>query len=182
MPNIIFEGPDSSGKSTLSSRVMATFGGQHTLTFQPGQGPPKSPEEMISRIQWFLSVDNCIFDRHPCVSQPIYGSLRNDPKLPRDLLDEFYDQPNIFIYCRTSSLQGHEVKSYEKRAHVESVRENFGQLVELYDIWATEHRPLIYIRDTPQEKGDHRNTQPGMDVRHFVHQIRVQYEFMKGLY
>ena len=62
--NIILEGPDSTGKSTLA-RIIA----QHVpLSIQPGAGPPQSPEEIIARGKWYLTLDNKIFDRHPCRS------------------------------------------------------------------------------------------------------------------
>ncbi len=141
MRNIVVEGIDASGKSTLV-KVLAEKLGMHV---QEGEGPPKYKGEIDERIRRLLARTDHVFDRHPCVSQAIYCSIRKGQEHPRkDLTKQFYDTNPFFIYCRATSLDGHVVKDYEDPEHVMAVNENHTQLLKLYDAWAVRYAHCIY--------------------------------------
>lgn len=158
--NVIIEGPDGAGKSTLIERLVDVNGplvrslvGAHLympLRVQAGEGPPKYPREINERTLRYLDMKHTIFDRHPCVSQPIYGEMRKltfagavEEILPSSLL-HFYEQDNLFIYCRAQRLMRHVVKAHEDLKHVATVEEKYALLVDMYDKWAAMRANLTY--------------------------------------
>src|SRR5687767_8321524 len=142
--NVIVEGPDGTGKSTLIDRL-TTMRLYVPFRTQAGEGPPKYPREINERALRYLDMKNTIFDRHPCVSQPIYSQLRGKDEdiLPSTLL-HFYEQDQLFIYCRSTRLTHHLVKSYEDPDHVATVEDKYAALVDAYDKWAVMRANLIY--------------------------------------
>jgi energy-coupling factor transporter ATP-binding protein EcfA2 len=135
--NIVLEGPDGSGKSTLA-RMIA----QHVpLVYTPGEGPPKYPGEMIERVERYLRLDNCLFDRHPCVSDLIYGQFRtNREGIPQYLVDAFYETKPFFIYC-FGRAGPHEVKDYDSSGHIKMVHRHDQAIRDAYGEWAQRHVP-----------------------------------------
>jgi len=78
---IVVEGVDNSGKSTLIKALQVVF---PERPVQGSEGPPKYKGEMDERVaRYIMQPANTIYDRHPCVSQPIYGTMRShlDPIL-----------------------------------------------------------------------------------------------------
>ena len=131
--NIIIEGPDSTGKSTLANMIA-----QHVfLPIQPSEGPPQSQEEIVARAEWYLTLDNKIFDRHPCVSEPIYGQFR-DPRthMPPELLDRFYQTRPLFIYCHGKAPGEHQLKDYDTPEHLDLVSKHEDTIHNAYIEWA----------------------------------------------
>lgn len=139
--NIVLEGPDGSGKSTLAHVLQ-----QHVpFTYVPGGGPPHYPGEMIERVKKYLALDNSLFDRHPCVSQPIYGSFRNDPKntIPDKLIHQFYESKPFIVYC--GSVSGfHNLKNYDTPVHVKMINDFEDRIRRAYTIWAIHHSHFSY--------------------------------------
>lgn len=140
--NVILEGSDGSGKSTLARRLSEEL----DVHLQLGDGPPKRPGEIESRMQRYLGMTDTIFDRHPGVSQVIYGQLRSETMSPAmsSLVIELYHRPNLFIYCRATNASRHVVKEGEDPAHVETLTQRYAELVRLYDEWALGAANLIY--------------------------------------
>lgn len=137
--NIVLEGPDGSGKSTLA-RIIT----RHVpLRYMPGEGPPKYPGEMVERVRRLLRLDNCLFDRHPCVSQLIYDRFREGGEgLPEELVDAFYATKPFFIYCYGQAGE-HQVKpggpdTPEHLAMIERYNDN---IRNAYHEWAQSHVP-----------------------------------------
>jgi ABC-type cobalamin/Fe3+-siderophores transport system ATPase subunit len=135
--NIVLEGPDGSGKTTLA-RIIA----QHVpLLYTPGEGPPKYPGEMVERVRRLLRLDNCLFDRHPCVSQLIYDRFREDGEgLPEGLVDAFYATKPFFIYCY-GRAGAHEAKQYDSPEHLAMVEQFDDNIRNAYHEWAQGHVP-----------------------------------------
>lgn len=143
--NIILEGPDGSGKSTLAHMIA-----QHVpFTIKGGEGPPKWPGEMEERVFRYLRMDNTLFDRHPCVSQVIYDSFRtNGESIDPALIDVFYDQRNLFIFCDNQrSLEESHVADNDQADtpdHLELITNNDQAIREAYRGWAQRNDALVY--------------------------------------
>lgn len=142
--NVIVEGPDNTGKSTLIKSIREQM---PQLTFIPGGGPEKYPGEINDRVNKLLYLENSLFDRHPCVSQMIYGRFRS-PASPVEyrLLDEFYATKPIFIYCFGAvTLDGHEVKGeHDTPEHLAMVAQNNQEIHRLYSEWAERYATIQF--------------------------------------
>lgn len=148
--NVILEGSDGSGKSTLA----AYLSGELNIRVQQGSGPPRHEGEIEQRLRAYLNLDGVIFDRHPAISQPIYGMLRKELLSPefKAMVSEFYGQPSLIIYCRATSLEKHRVKEGENPDHIAALNDNHAALLAAYDAWAVARANLIYrIGDTQDD-------------------------------
>lgn len=141
--NIVLEGPDGGGKTQLAHILRDIT----RMTLVPGEGPPKFPGEINERARRYIAMDNCIFDRHPCISQPIYGRLRRTDNEPIMLgtIHKFYDSRPLIIYCRTKeiSLQNATFGVNENPEHVEAVRSRYAEICFAYDAWSIYHANMI---------------------------------------
>lgn len=140
--NVILEGPDGGGKSTLAGHLSKLW----NLRLQEGSGPPKKEGEIEQRLAGYLKMENTIFDRHPAVSEPIYTRIRQKQVSLefKALTNAFYQQNNLFIYCRSTTNTRHVVKPGEDPRHIEALNANYDTLVQLYDQWALRHAHHIY--------------------------------------
>jgi thymidylate kinase len=140
--NVILEGPDGGGKSTLAEYLA----NQLDLRIQQGSGPPKHPGEIEERLRAYLDMDGVIFDRHPAISDPIYNVLRGTRESPefKAMMTEFYGQPSLIIYCRSTNAARHKVKEGEHPEHIKMLTEKYERLVQVYDQWALERAHLMY--------------------------------------
>ena len=146
--NIVLEGPDGSGKSTLAGQIAQVLG----RLVQPSEGPPKYPGELNERIRRYAFFDGIIFDRHPVISQTIYATIRanNEERVDHQLEADFYNEHNIFIYCRATHLGKHVTKEHDTPEHLEKIERNYEAIIGHYDAWALSHANLIYrIGDDP---------------------------------
>lgn len=165
--NIVFEGPDGGGKSTLVKRVQERFDRiaagasiydvSHRFagwSTQHSGGPAKSTEEIDARVRDYLARDRVIFDRYPAISSPIYSTIFNGIGGPsQELIDQFYATKPLLIYCRATSPDRHEVKpdDHAKR-FLDRIAPEYHRLVYLYDQWAAEHANLIFRIGDDTEK------------------------------
>lgn len=130
--NVIIEGPDGSGKSTLAKALCEFL----PLRYVPGEGPEKYPSEVVERAERYLNMDGCLFDRHPCISQPIYGSFREgSTKIPSYLVDQMWET-SIVIYCY-GRIGDHQLKDYDTEDHIRLVEDNDRGIRSLYEEWAS---------------------------------------------
>ena len=130
--NIIIEGPDASGKTTLAKGLSQEL----PFTLKSGEGIERYPGEIIERIKRYLSMDDMIFDRHPIISQFIYNQFReNGTPIPQELIDKFYSQDNIIIYCY--GIAGpHEPKEYDSEEHLSMINRFEDNIRNAYEEWA----------------------------------------------
>lgn len=141
--NIVVEGADNSGKSTLISYLHKVL----KLPVIVGKGPPRTQQEINQRVLSYLTYDHVIFDRHPAVSNFIYDQFR-DQSMPvsQELIQQFYATKPLFIYCRSddSSLEGHQIMANETPEQIELVENHHRHIRLLYDTWALSHATIIY--------------------------------------
>jgi thymidylate kinase len=145
--NIVLEGVDATGKSTLAYKLSRTFPG---FKVQLGLGPPKTLQEIEDRIERYLGMTFTIFDRHPCVSQMIYDAIRGGFNMPGALLiNRFYDSKPLLIYCdpkvsSQSPLAKHRRGEFDTDEHIAAITKRYDDLLRMYRLWAVQNAHLIY--------------------------------------
>lgn len=148
MTNIIVEGLDNSGKSTLVKYLSEELG----WDICQGQGPSRFIGDMTSRVNALLLEDNRIFDRHPVVTNLIYDFGRMKMGMPIDpisvdLAARFYKTRPLFIYCDPlyRRMEGHVFrKATDLPTHIHMVEECYDLLLVEYRRWAFEKADLFY--------------------------------------
>lgn len=141
---LILEGPDNSGKSTLAAHLSEAL----AIPITSSEGPEKYPGEINERLRRYHEDSRklMIFDRHPAISQLIYGSFREggahgvDP----DLVQQLYNRDPLIIYCHGRSLSGHVIKDHDSAAHRASVARYHEEICQQYDAWAAEKAHIHY--------------------------------------
>lgn len=151
MAVIVIEGVDNSGKSTLANRMKDFF--LPSCTIQRSEGPDKGNGEINERIRTYNVMisqsarsGTLIFDRHPCISEPIYSRYRGIRQCSVDpmLIENFYERHPLFIYCADRGLRGHVEKKHDKPEHLTSIKDNHNAIVEDYMFWALSRAHIIY--------------------------------------
>lgn len=143
---IILEGPDNCGKSTLAKQLNEELG----FIIVPSEGREKFPGEINARVKRYNEDygDNVIFDRHPVVSQEMYRQVVKNSPIEESLIDDFYSQGHIFIYCRPNAtdrkMQGHQAQDYDDPKYLRKIEERYGPLTRAYDLWALTNAHFIY--------------------------------------
>lgn len=182
--NIILEGHDNAGKSTLAHAIGRRIG----RPVKPSEGPEQYPGELEERVARYNNYTPHIFDRHPCVSDPIYSIARGVPtRLSMDTIEKFYATPALFIYCDplNRGMGGHVGKDHDSPEHMAAVFSHYQSLLAKYRQWATDHAHIIYrIGDDPERVIDMVVTHlertnvfdPVRDVRDFMSKFGQAYE------
>lgn len=145
--NIIIEGPDASGKSTLAL-FLSSFLRMPVVT---SPGPVKTEEEMCNRAERYLKMDRTIFDRHPCVSEVIYGAVRGKTLIPARYLTRFDLSKKVVIYsaCRFTH---HNLKAHDTEEHRLMLQSKAEFIRCEYDRWAMRFADIIYRDYTDQAR------------------------------
>lgn len=147
--NIVLEGPDASGKSTLARYLSQEL----KRAVVPSEGPEKYPGEINERIRRYRWFDNVIFDRHPCVSQGIYSIFSKLTPPDRDLVFDFYETKPVMVYCMTTfQALTHETKEHDSEQHLAMIAENDKEIRSLYDQWALDYAHFIYRVGSPMTR------------------------------
>lgn len=148
---VVLEGIDNSGKSTLAIELQKVF----RVGIQRSEGPPKYPGEMDERLERYSQYSSCIFDRHPCVSQVIYGMMRGEIDFNQDLyVPRFYDAEPFLIYCDPLGrrMHGHQERiEVDTPKHVSFIDDNYDSLLFEYRAWAIAHAHWVYRIGDPIE-------------------------------
>lgn len=143
MFNIILEGPDGSGKSTLAKKLAHEL----VMKVQHSGGPAKGPHDMELRLRRFAKMDYTVFDRHPCISEPIYGSYRQRLlDVNQQQIEHFYSQGHLIIYCDGTSQTrtNHVTKGHETGEHQELLNNHGFEIIDRYRSWAINRADLVY--------------------------------------
>lgn len=145
---IIIEGPDGSGKTTLIEHLIRN----HSWPVVFGEGPPKHPGEMLERLKRFAQMAErtqdqvTLYDRHPSVSDPIYSTAAGRSLLQPDYYNWVYQLPHLCVYCQAKddSLSNHTLGEFDTPEHLTMVRENAPYIREAYGLWALKRAHIIH--------------------------------------
>lgn len=141
---IVLEGPDNAGKSTLAAFLSERLG----IPVKHSGGPSKYPGEVNARaLEFNRDTSDLIYDRHPCVSQNVYQDAlqAGGEYVEQQHLDAFYAGKPLIIYCKSlGNLDGHRMTDHSSPEYFDQVERNYNALCNLYDLWAVEHANLIY--------------------------------------
>lgn len=139
---VVVEGPDGGGKSTLIDNLRLSCD-RHYVSLRRS-GPPKTLEEINHIVRWIEQHDPdgtrptpLILDRHPFISESIYGpalrgnSLLTDYYTLHDIEYHFARFINRVIYCRppTSTI----LKKMHDNPQLKGVTERIEMITERYD-------------------------------------------------
>lgn len=142
--NIVIEGPDGGGKSTLCELLSLHLG----RVVVAGEGPSKGPGDFDKRIRRLLQYHDVIFDRHPAVSGPIYNRFREGPQDNPGLAvtRAFYAQPNFFVYCHPTSATTWVPDNAEvdTPAYNKWLAANHSGICQEYELWALQCANVVY--------------------------------------
>jgi len=140
--NIILEGPDNSGKSTLAKALsLAT-----DLPIKTKEGRPATRLALFEKLRKYEAIDNHIVDRHPIISQMIYGLARGDDEIPEEFFENFFSRRDLIIYCRCidRGLEGHEPSDTDTPTHLSMIDSQYQTILGYYDNWAACSANIIY--------------------------------------
>jgi len=150
--NIVLEGPDGSGKSTLARYLRDTLG----RTLIQGEGPPKYPGELDERIARMFAYQNVIFDRHPAISGPIYGTYRehNDADVSPDQLIRFYEEDYVFVYCIGSDRLDRHLAASESDSpeYLNWLEQHHASIFRDYQLWGMSKAHITYRIGDPMKR------------------------------
>jgi len=137
---IILEGPDGAGKSTLMDNLLTTINGveQHERAATSTGGPVEDIFEWAEEdvITWRKQPFS-IYDRHPFISELIYGpTIRNtiDPRFNKahgvDLRERLYDRALIVLCLPPKEVARDNLGVHDQMSGVE---EHFDSLWHQYN-------------------------------------------------
>jgi predicted HAD superfamily Cof-like phosphohydrolase len=141
---IVIEGVDNSGKSTLAKTLSAVL----DIPWMHSGGREKYLGEINLRVHQYLTMQptDIIYDRHPAVSQAIYGKINPNTPVDINLVEQFYADAPFFIYCAPRGLDTHQQQpEHGDDAEWETkLKYNYDILVAEYDRWALLHANYMY--------------------------------------
>lgn len=139
MAIVVVEGPDGSGKTNLI-RNLRKEAKEHYLCLAR-MNPPTHVSEITRIVHWvekvFFLTPNLVLDRHPLISEPIYGPLLRGENLLEghwntdDIRQHFATVISRVIYCRppTSVIY----RELQKDEQLKGVAEKIEEITHQYD-------------------------------------------------
>jgi hypothetical protein len=138
--NLVLEGPDNAGKTTLARRLLTVFGVSY---YHPGGPPADWIGELTCLNQqrdMLLFQSSLILDRATCISQQVYSSNQSDAaKLIRAAnVQRILESGALFVYCRPSTDRLLRVAEFtwrpgETEEHKQKIIQGQHGFVEAYD-------------------------------------------------
>ena len=139
MPLIIVEGVDGSGKTTLIQNFRQVASRLCWLLFR--SGPPQGTEDLVDTVRYIerssLFSVPLIVDRHPLISETIYGPIVRGKSLIEDYwtrdraLQRVVDTAVRVIHCRPPMEDIEKLARREKQ--MPGVLDNLWILYQAYD-------------------------------------------------
>lgn len=147
MHNIVIEGMDATGKSTLANFLSIKL----RMPIKESEGPTSSVDHFLERSSRYEQLQNHIIVRHPHVSESIYGTARGTYlAYTKNLdflesLDRYCQSRHLIIYCMppTASFH-HKVKAHDTDDHIKLLQEHKHTICGLYRAWAQLDADLHY--------------------------------------
>lgn len=150
MTMIVVEGVDNTGKTTLAKFLAEQLG----FVYMHNPGPPNEqtqPEWVLFIEDSLLDVENRVYDRHPIISEAVYGPILRDKDTLKGTgyIVRLVELNPIIIYCRPpASVIENTILDREQ---LEGVADNLGVLLDVYDDYIAELENLsnleIYFYD-----------------------------------
>jgi hypothetical protein len=156
---IVIEGPDNSGKSVLASQLAKLLHGVYVKSYLipvPSTFRLTAYQSLLRQAESFAAF--VISDRHPAISEPIYGNILRGGHLlaPMDI-EEAERRVGAYVYCRppTSKI----FSTISEREQLQGVPERITEIVKAYDyifeeIEVDQHTLVCrfdYTVDTPDD-------------------------------
>ena len=139
MPLIVVEGVDGAGKTTLIQNFRQQA--KQLCWLFARSGPPQGSVDLLMTVQYLSRGAQyeipLIADRHPLISEPIYGPITRGKSLienaySRDrALDEIASIVNRVIYCKTDLETAQKASRRERQ--MAGVHEHYWSLYQAYD-------------------------------------------------
>lgn len=121
---VVLEGFDGCGKTTLQQRLCEDLKAVKLATYRK----PHRYQDIRDYTSWITQCPfNVIIDRHPYISELIYGSVLNRAPLVTQQETEYWAGSVLIVHCRPS-----EPKLYSQ-PQMEGVIENASRLMLQYD-------------------------------------------------
>lgn len=152
--NLVIEGPDASGKSTLARYLSNAL--HRPIVHSPG--PEKYPGEVNERIREWAKFERVIFDRHPVVSQYIYSHFNGTTPVDERLSFDFYESRPLIIFCTTRIELPHKEKAHDSPENLKVITDHADGIKRRYNEWALDHSHMIF--------------RPGMEMKSALAAIR----------
>lgn len=138
MTVIVVEGPDGAGKSTLIDNLRLSSD-RHYVSMRRSR-PPKTLDEIVHIVRWIEKLTGptpLILDRHPFISESIYGgvlrghSLLSNYYSVEDYQQHFKSFVDRVIYCRppTSVI----LQKMHANPQLKGVTEKIEEITARYD-------------------------------------------------
>lgn len=131
---VIIEGPDGAGKTTLIDKLIQS---KRYFVLIRNSGPPR---EVVDIYRFLNLIDNIppaqpvILDRHPCISDRIYGPLLRSMDLLRDKPSNWMlSRAELIVYCRPPTETILENVARTKGTQLGGVLENASKIIAEYD-------------------------------------------------
>ena len=150
MRNIILEGFDGGGKTTLAHIIAERF----KLFYQPSEGKEKYRGECSERSMKYFTREGYVFDRHPIISNDIYipvsGALPITP-LTMELWHRLRPS-HLIIYCAGGSFEEQVPGEFDTPEYQALLKENENIIKRRYEQWAPREADVIYRKTNDHRK------------------------------
>jgi cytidylate kinase len=159
---IVVEGPDNSGKTVLALKLAKLLDSIYIKSYHI---PIVYSAEILAYQATLEQAETfspfVISDRHPAISEPIYGSLiRGGHRLRSEDIVHCQEAIHTYVYCRPHLTT--ILNTLPEREQMEGVRDNISGIISLYDqiFDSLRHEGRIpvyifnYVTDKPEYLAD----------------------------
>lgn len=139
---IIIEGLDATGKSSLAERISKIT----TWPIQKSEGPEQYPGEILDRCDRYrILPDEYIFDRHPVISQQVYGHFAKKTPIAPQYLVMLQTRAPLVIYSSAENKGQHKIKEYDTPEHIKMIEEKRDAMETMYLQLLRQHFPGFIV-------------------------------------
>jgi len=159
---IVLEGPDGSGKSTLSLQLEKDLGA--TLHRSP-MLPSQEVFDFVTEEQEYHAErkELHIHDRVTWISELIYSRALDRPvRLNLNKFNHYLDLPQIVVYCAPTGINKMNIdvgfKAHKSKDHLDAVMRNHTKIINMYEGFMGSNSVKFtgYIRYNWKHKGAYR--------------------------
>lgn len=151
MRNIILEGFDGGGKTTLAQLISSRF----KLFYQPSEGKEKFPGECSDRSLNYFDRTGYVFDRHPIISNDIYIPVSGAMPIKSMVMkqwNDYFRHCHLIIYCAGGSFDEQTLGEFDTPEYQALLKENESIIKKRYENWAPREADVIYRKTNDHRK------------------------------